>query len=76
MEDLIENIVKGLVADPEEVRVERTEGDGEIVYQLEVGKDDLGKVIGRQGRTVRAIRTVVGAASARSGERTHVEILD
>ena len=74
MQELVEFLAKGLVDDPNAVRVERTERDGAVVLELHVAADDVGKVIGRQGRIVRALRTVVRAAGARSNERTLLEI--
>ncbi|MGM0574148.1 MAG: KH domain-containing protein [Myxococcota bacterium] len=78
METLIEYIAKGLVDDPDEVDVRLTETDDNDVeiYELTTASDDLGKVIGRRGRTAQAIRAVVAAASARTGRKAHVEIVD
>ena len=73
--DLLEYLARGLVDEPDAVRVERTEReDGVVVLTLHVAPDDVGKVIGRQGRLVRALRTVVRAAATRSRERVAVEI--
>jgi predicted RNA-binding protein YlqC (UPF0109 family) len=73
--DLLEFLARGLVDEPDAVRVERTEReDGVIVLKLHVAPGDVGKVIGRQGRLVRALRTVVRAAATRSRERISVEI--
>jgi uncharacterized protein len=75
--DLLEYLARGLVDEPDAVRVERTEReDGVVVLMLHVAPDDVGKVIGRQGRLVRALRTVVRAAAARSRERVAVEIAE
>jgi uncharacterized protein len=75
--ELLEYLAEGLVDDPESVEVERfEESDGSIVLELAVGPDDYGKVIGRGGRTAQALRTVVGAASAGSGRRVIVDIVD
>ena len=64
-----------LVDDPDQVRVERLEReDGELVLELHVAPDDVGKVIGKQGRIARALRTVVKASAVRTGRRVHVEI--
>ena len=76
MKELIENIAKGLVDDPEAVKVREVEGDEATVLELSVAPDDLGKVIGRQGRTVRAMRTLLGAASIHAGKRTLLEIME
>ena len=75
MEDLVEYLAKALVDKPDEVRVERVERDGAIVLELRVAPDDVGKVIGRQGRIARALRTIVRAAGARSNERALLEIV-
>jgi uncharacterized protein len=75
--DLLEYFARGLVDEPDAVRVERTEReDGVVVLMLHVAPDDVGKVIGRQGRLVRALRTVVRAAATRSRERVAVEIAE
>jgi predicted RNA-binding protein YlqC (UPF0109 family) len=75
--ELLEYLAEGLVDDPEQVSVERfEESDGSVVLELAVGPDDYGKVIGRGGRTAQALRTVVGAAAARAGQRVVVDIVD
>ena len=76
MEDLIAFIAKGLVSDPDAVSVKRTEREDEDRYELEVDSEDVGKIIGRQGRTAKAIRAVVGAAAAKQERRARVEIVD
>jgi predicted RNA-binding protein YlqC (UPF0109 family) len=58
------------------VRVERTERDGAVVIRLHVASDDVGKVIGRQGRVIRALRTIVRASGTKSGERRLLEIVE
>jgi uncharacterized protein len=75
VEDLVEYLAKGLVDNPDEVRVERIERDGAVVLELRVAPDDVGKVIGRQGRIARALRTIVRASGARSNERAMLEIV-
>jgi uncharacterized protein len=75
MQELVEYLAKGLVDKPDEVRVERVERDGSIVLELHVAPDDVGKVIGRQGRIARALRTIVRASGARSNERALLEIV-
>lgn len=74
MEQLIETIVKPLVDFPEDVRVEVLEGDSSITYQLTVNKTDMGKVIGKQGRVAKAIRTVVYAAGSSQQKKIFLEI--
>jgi predicted RNA-binding protein YlqC (UPF0109 family) len=75
VQDLVEYLAKGLVDNPDEVRVERIERDGAVVLELRVAPDDVGKVIGRQGRIARALRTIVRASGARSNERAMLEIV-
>ena len=75
MQELVEFLAKGLVDKPEEVRVERVEKDGALVLELHVAPEDVGKVIGRQGRIARALRTIVRASGARSNERAMLEIV-
>jgi predicted RNA-binding protein YlqC (UPF0109 family) len=76
IEELIGYIARNLVDDPDAVEVEAIDGDGAIVVELGVAKGDLGKVIGREGRTARAIRTLLAAASARVQRRAVLEILE
>ena len=76
MEALLEYLAKNLVDKPDEVRVVRTERDDALVLQLHVAPDDVGKVIGRQGRIARALRTVVRASGAKTGDRVLVEIVE
>jgi len=75
VKELVEYLAKGLVDKPDAVRVERVERDGAVVLELHVAPDDVGKVIGRQGRTARALRTIVRASGARSNERALLEIV-
>jgi len=72
--ELVEYLARRLVDDPEAVRVEEVEQDGDLVLRLHVAPDDLGKVIGRGGRMARALRTVVRATGARSNRRILLEI--
>ena len=75
--DFLDEIVERRTAkNPDEVRVERTERDGAIVLRLHVAEEDIGKVIGRQGRIVRALRTLVRASGGRQHERALLEIVD
>lgn len=74
MQELVEYIAKSLVDRPEEVRVSLEEKEDVTVLHLSVAKDDLGKIIGRQGRTARALRTLVNAASAKQERRCILEI--
>jgi len=76
MKELVETIAKALVDHPEEVRVKSGEGAQVTVLELQVHPEDLGKVIGRQGRTAKAIRTVLGAAGIKVRKRFTLEILE
>jgi predicted RNA-binding protein YlqC (UPF0109 family) len=74
--EIVEYLARRLVDDPEAVRVEEVERDGALVLQLHVAKDDVGKVIGRQGRIARALRTIVRASAARRDQRVLLEIVE
>ena len=77
MKELLEHLARGLVEQPEAVRVtEVQERDGSTLLELSVAEDDYGKVIGRGGRTAAALRTVVKFAAARNGRRVFVDIVD
>jgi predicted RNA-binding protein YlqC (UPF0109 family) len=76
VEELLAYLARNLVDRPDEVRVERTERDGAIVLRLHVAEEDIGKVIGRQGRIARALRTLVRASGGRRQERALLEIVD
>ena len=76
MKDLISYIAQALVDHPEEVDVTEIEGNQTSVLELKVAKEDLGKVIGKQGRTARAMRTILGAASAKIKKRSVLEIIE
>ena len=75
MEELIRVIAQGLVDHPNQVSVVKREGERADVYQLSVAPEDMGKVIGKQGRVAKAIRTVVSAAAAKDEKRVVVEIV-
>ena len=75
MRELVEVMAKALVEHPEEVTVTETEKDGEIVIELKVAPSDMGKVIGKQGRIAKAIRSVVKAAAAKSDKKVIVDIM-
>ena len=75
MKSLIEFIAKSLVDHPDDVQVSEVEGEQTTVLELKVAQDDLGKVIGKQGRIAKAMRTVVKAASARENRKVTVEIV-
>jgi len=76
MKELIKYIAKALVDLPDQVDVAEVEGNQTSVLELKVAKEDLGKVIGKQGRTARAMRTILSAASAKIKKRTVLEIIE
>ncbi len=76
MKALIEAMAKSLVDKPEEVKVSEIDGEKTTVYELRVAQSDLGKVIGKQGKTARAMRTILGAAGTKLGKRCVLEILE
>ncbi len=76
MAELLAELARRLVDEPDAVRVEQEEGDDVVVLRLFVAKDDVGKVIGRQGRIARALRQIVRAAGGRDRRRVLLEIVD
>jgi hypothetical protein len=75
MKELLEGIARNLVDNPEEVSVNEVEGEKSLILELRVASDDMGKVIGKQGRIAKAIRTVMKAAAVRNNKRIVVEII-
>lgn len=76
MKELVSEIAKALVDLPEEVDVREVEGEQSTILELKVAQSDLGKVIGKQGRTARSIRTIVGAVGVKLNRRYTLEILE
>ncbi len=76
MKSLVEAMTKALVDSPEEVVVEEVAGERTTVFELRVAKSDIGKVIGKQGNTARAMRTIMSAAGSKLGKRCVLEILE
>jgi predicted RNA-binding protein YlqC (UPF0109 family) len=76
LQELLEYLARSLVDSPDEVRVQATETETTVVLELSVAKDDVGKVIGKQGRIARALRTIIKASAVRDGKRAIVEIVD
>jgi uncharacterized protein len=75
MRDLIEYVAQSLVTQPDQVQVTELDDNGVLVYQLQVAPEDVGKVIGRQGRIANALRALIKVASVRQGRRAILEIL-
>lgn len=75
MRELVEFLVRHLVDQPEEVQVREISGDRSVLLEIRVAEGDVGKVIGRQGRVIQAIRTMARAAAARNGKRVIVEVV-
>ncbi|HZR84365.1 MAG TPA: KH domain-containing protein [Candidatus Binatia bacterium] len=76
MKELVEMLAKHLVNRPEEVQVRETQGDTASVIELRVASEDLGRIIGKQGRTAKSIRTVVNAAASRINRKVVLEIIE
>ena len=76
MKELIEFVVKALVDDPSAIDIQEVAGDKVTIYELRAAKSDIGKVIGKRGRTASAIRTLMNAVSARQGKRAVLEIIE
>ena len=75
MKELVELLTRALVDQPENVEVKETDGDSIVILEIKVAQDDIGKVIGKEGRIANAIRTVVKAAAAKQGKKVTVEII-
>lgn len=76
MKELLEYVVKALVDSPDDVQIEEIAGEKTVIYELRVGEGDLGKVIGKEGRMAKAIRTILTAASMKKGKRAQLEIIE
>jgi predicted RNA-binding protein YlqC (UPF0109 family) len=76
MKELIEYIAKSLVDNPDQVEVKEIAGEKTLIYEMRVGQGDLGKVIGKEGRTAKAIRSIITAAAMKIGKRAQLEILE
>jgi predicted RNA-binding protein YlqC (UPF0109 family) len=75
MKELLEYLAKSLVDKPEDVEVSQVEGERSVILELRVSPDDMGKVIGKQGRIAQALRTIVKAAAVKDGKRVMIEII-
>ncbi len=76
MKELIEQIARSIVEKPDEVQVRAIEGEHAVVIELRVDRDDIGKVIGKQGRTITAMRTILNAARAQKEKRQILEVIE
>ncbi|MCK4911370.1 MAG: KH domain-containing protein [Thermodesulfovibrionales bacterium] len=76
MKTLVENMARALVDNPEQVEVNEVSGERTTVFEIRVAESDLGKVIGKQGKTARAMRTIISAAGTKLGKRCVIEILE
>jgi len=76
LKELIELIVKGIVDKPDKVEINEVIGEKSSIYEVSVDSDDIGKVIGRQGRNIKSIRTIVNAAAQKDNKRVAIEIVD
>jgi predicted RNA-binding protein YlqC (UPF0109 family) len=76
MKELVLFLAKHLVNHPEAVEVKETEGDASSILELRVAKDDIGRVIGKQGRTAKSIRTILNAAASRTNRKVVLEIIE
>jgi predicted RNA-binding protein YlqC (UPF0109 family) len=76
MKELVQYLAKSLVNNPDAVEVKETEGDTASVVELKVAKEDLGRIIGKQGRTAKSIRTIVNAAASRTNRKVVLEIVE
>ena len=75
MKELIEYIARSLVDHPESVKVTQVEGEQSVIFELQVAQEDMGKIIGKEGRIANAIRTLLKVAAAREGKRAVLEII-
>lgn len=75
MKELVIHVVKQLVDNPEKVKVKEVKGEQNIILELSTTKEDIGRVIGKQGRTIRALRTLLNAASVKTGHRVTIEVI-
>ncbi len=76
MKDLLEYVVKSLVNNPDRVQIDESENDGEVVFEVRVAPEDMGRIIGKGGRIAKAVRSLMKAASFKENKRVNVEIID
>jgi predicted RNA-binding protein YlqC (UPF0109 family) len=75
LKELVSHVVKQLVDNPEKVKVKEVKGEQNIILELSTAKEDIGRVIGKQGRTIKALRTLLNAASVKTGHRVTIEVI-
>ena len=76
MKDLVQYLAKSLVTNPDAVEIKETTNDDTSVFEIKVAKEDLGRIIGKQGRTAKSIRTILNAAASRTNRRVVLEIVE
>ena len=76
MKDALETIITGLVNDPSSVSINEVDGEKAIIFEVKVAESDMGKVIGREGRIAKAIRTIMKSLAAKEGKKVNVEFID
>ncbi|MEO0087828.1 MAG: KH domain-containing protein [candidate division WOR-3 bacterium] len=76
LKELLENITKSIVDNPDQVQLKEIAGERTVVFELRVGQGDLGKIIGKEGRTAKALRQILAAAAMKQGKRAQLEILE
>ncbi len=76
MKEILESIVKNLVTNKEEVSINEIDGEKSIVFEVKVAQTDMGRIIGKEGRVAKAIRTLVKAVAAREGKRVSIEFIE
>ena len=75
MKEILETVIKNLVANPDAISVKEVEGEQTIIFEVRVEESDMGKVIGKEGRVAKAIRTIMKAVAAKEGKRVSVEFI-
>lgn len=76
MKELIELIIKGIVDNPDKIEINQVVGEKTLIFEVKVDPDDIGKVIGRQGRNIKSIRTIINAAAQKDNKRVIIEIVN
>jgi hypothetical protein len=76
LKELIELIIKGIVDNPDKIEINQVVGEKTLIFEVKVDPDDIGKVIGRQGRNIKSIRTIINAAAQKDNKRVIIEIVN